>query len=153
MAQPNRSAQSSRPINRRSAVTNGRLFTVDKRLDPQTNQWVRRMRDLIDIYIAHCGGWDAVTAPERAIIRRIATHDVELELLEKAMALSRTGASNNQLDMYYRGSANQRRLLESLGLKRALKDVTPDIDDVADEIAAGRKVIDDEELHDYRGDG
>jgi hypothetical protein len=123
----NGSVPTPRHPKNRSAITNGKLFAKDKRLDPQTNQWVRRCRDLIDIYIAHCGGWDAVSAPERAIIRRVATHDVELELLEKQMALSRTGASNNQLDLYYRGSANQRRLLESLGLKRALKDVTPDL--------------------------
>jgi hypothetical protein len=127
-AKPPRAKGARHPF-QSSTITNGRLFGVDKRLDPQTNQWVRRCRDLIDIYIVHCGGWDAVTAPERAIIRRVATHDVELELMERSMALNRNGASDKQLDLYYRGSANQRRLLEALGLKRALKDVTPDLQD------------------------
>jgi hypothetical protein len=120
-----------RPKSQHSAVSNGtRLFAaVDTRLDPRKNAWVRRLRDLFDIYIAHRGGWDAVSAPERAIIRRIASFDVELELLEKRFALKRTGADAADLDLYFRGASHQRRLLESIGLKRSLKDVTPDLSD------------------------
>jgi hypothetical protein len=120
-----------RPKTQRSAITNGaRLFgAVNKQLDVRSNAWVRRCRDLIEIYIEHCGGWDAVSAPERAIIRRIASFDVELELLEKRFALSRKGADAADLELYFRGASHQRRLLESLGLKRAIKDITPDLRD------------------------
>jgi hypothetical protein len=112
----------------RSAISNGtRPFAVDRRLDVRKNGWVRRYADLLDIYIAHLGGQDVVSAPERAIIRRIASFDVELELLEKRFALNRKGANAADLELYFRGASHQRRLLESIGLKRVLKDVTPDL--------------------------
>ncbi len=117
-----------RPARQRSAVTNGgRLFAVDSRLDIRTNAWVRRFADLCEIYIAHLGGQDVVSAPQRATIRRVAAADVELELLEKRMALKRTGADPADLDLYFRGSNSQSRLLEKIGMKRTLRDVTPDL--------------------------
>ena len=117
-----------RPARQRSAVSNGkRLFAVDKRLDIRTNPWVRRFADLYEIYIAHLGGHDVVTPPQRSIVRRVVTADVELELLEKRMALKRTGADPADLDLYFRGSKSQSRLLEKIGMKRTLRDVTPDL--------------------------
>ncbi len=43
------------------------------------------------------------------------------------MALKRTGADPADLDLYFRGSNSQSRLLEKIGMKRALRDVTPDL--------------------------
>jgi hypothetical protein len=125
MRSPANGTPSVRPVRQRSAVTNGRFFAVDRRLDTRTNGWVRRFADLFEIYIAHLGGHDAVSAPERSIIRRIATLDVELESLEKRFALSSKGASAEDLDLYSRVSNSLDRKLQQIGFKRTLRDITP----------------------------
>lgn len=108
----------------RSRVTNGNavLPGVDGR-----SAWVRRLRDLMALHIADLGGDDAVSEAERSIVRRVATLTVELERMEAEFAED-GGASGNALDLYQRTAGNLRRLLESLGLQRRTKDVTPTID-------------------------
>jgi hypothetical protein len=90
--------------------------------------WARRLRDLIDIHIEDLGGSDAVTAAERSIVRRAATLTVELERMEARFALAGE-ASAEELDLYSRTAGNLRRLLESVGLQRRAKDITPDLRD------------------------
>jgi hypothetical protein len=90
--------------------------------------WARRLRDLIDIHIEDLGGSDAVTAAERSIVRRASTLTVELERMEARFALAGE-ASAEELDLYSRTAGNLRRLLESVGLQRRAKDVTPDLRD------------------------
>lgn len=104
----------------RSRVTNGSavLPGVDGR-----SVWMRRLRDLIDLHLSDLGGEDAVSAAERSIVRRAATLTVELERMESAFATAGE-ASPQALDLYQRTAGNLRRLLESLGLQRRLKDVT-----------------------------
>ena len=105
----------------RSRITNGSelLAGVDGR-----SAWARRMRDLIEAHTGDLGGVDACSQAERSLVRRIACLSVELELLESRFA-GAGQASAADLDLYSRISGNLRRLLESVGLKRRQRDVTP----------------------------
>jgi hypothetical protein len=109
----------------RSRLTNGSalLSGVDGR-----SLWARRLRDLIELHVSDLGGSDAVTAAERSIIRRASTLTVELERMETRFALAGE-ASVEELDLYSRTAGNLRRLLESVGLQRRAKDITPDLHD------------------------
>jgi hypothetical protein len=105
----------------RSRVTNGRslLAGVDGRY-----YWCRRYRDLIALHTQDLGGDDNISEGERAILRRAATLIIELEGLE--MTFARKGASEPwQLELFQRTANTLRRLLESLGLQRRSRDVTP----------------------------
>jgi hypothetical protein len=105
----------------RSRVTNGAelLPGIDGR-----SIWARRFRDLIRLHLNDLGGEADASEAEKALVRRAAALIVELERLETKFALS-DGATSTQLDDYQRATGALRRLLESLGLKRRLKDVTP----------------------------
>ena len=78
--------------------------------------------------ISDLGGSDVITAAERSIVRRAATLTVELERMEGAFA-SAGEATPEALDLYSRTAGNLRRLLESVGLQRRAKDITPDLRD------------------------
>jgi hypothetical protein len=75
--------------------------------------------------MADLGGEDNVSEAERSIVRRIATLTVELERLESVFAVAGE-AKPDQLDLYQRTAGNLRRLLESIGIPRRPRDVTPD---------------------------
>jgi|SRR5580704_2737211 hypothetical protein len=106
----------------RSRVSNGSavLPGVDGR-----STWVRRLRDLMGLHLSDLGGDDAVSEAERSIVRRVATLTVELERMEAGFAVAGE-AQPGQLDLYQRTANSLRRLLESIGLQRRPKDVTPD---------------------------
>jgi hypothetical protein len=106
----------------RSRVTNGGelLPGIDGR-----SIWVRRCRDLIELHLADIGGEENASVAERSIIRRAAVMMVELERIEKRFAASERGPSQADLDLYVRAAGNLRRLLESIGIKRRARDVTP----------------------------
>jgi hypothetical protein len=87
--------------------------------------WVRRLRDVAAAHMADLGGEDNVSEAERSIVRRIATLTVELERLESVFAVAGE-AKPDQLDLYQRTAGNLRRLLESIGIPRRPRDVTPD---------------------------
>jgi hypothetical protein len=125
----------------RSRISNGHLF-VDAVTDGRSG-WSRRIRDLIAFYVAHLGGEDVTTIAERSIIRRAATIEVELEWLERQFALSVEGPSPELLDLYSRTTNTLRRLLETIGLKRVARDVTPLLQDYLAQHPATR-----EEAHD-----
>jgi hypothetical protein len=114
----------SKPTHR-SRLTNGSalLAGVDGR-----SMWARRLRDLIELHVSDLGGSDVITAAERSIVRRAATLTVELERMEGAFA-SAGEATPEALDLYSRTAGNLRRLLESVGLQRRAKDITPDLRD------------------------
>ena len=120
----------------RSKVSNGRHLFADSIADGRTG-WSRRMRDLIAFYVAHMGGEEITTIAERSIVRRVATLEIELEWLERTFAISSEGASPDLLDLYSRTTNTLRRLLESIGLQRRSRDVTPEtIDEIAADIEA-----------------
>lgn len=107
----------------RSRVTNGSVLlqNVDGR-----SGWARRMRDLMALHLSDLGGEAAVSTAEKSIVRRIATLTVELERMEERFATDGE-ADVDALDLYSRTSGNLRRLLEAIGPRRRLKDITPDL--------------------------
>lgn len=112
----------------RSRVTNGSevLPGVDGR-----TLWVRRLRDLIHLYLSDLGGQDNASEAEKAILRRAATLTVELERMEADFA--QAGRSTPEaLELYSRASGNLRRMLETTGIRRRTKDVTPTIEQYLD---------------------
>jgi hypothetical protein len=115
----------------RSRVTNGRgLFP--RKLDGQTidarTVWSRRVRDLIAAYSSDAGGPDELSEGMKAIIRRIALLQAQLERMESKWTIDDGEATPAEIDQYQRVSNTMRRLIESAGLKtRAAKNVTPDL--------------------------
>jgi hypothetical protein len=111
----------------KSRTTNGSqlLPGVDGR-----SAWVRRCKDIINLHLADLGGANNCSAAEHSIIRRASVMTVELEHLEAKFA--NAGVANpSDLDLYFRGCGNLRRLLEGLGLERRARDVTTIIDGAA----------------------
>ena len=123
----------------RSRITNGSALLpgVDGR-----SAWVRRCKDVIAEHVADLGGFDSTSAAERSIIRRASTLTVELERLEAKFATS-GAASDSDLDLYQRTAGNLRRLLEAIGIQRRPRDVTPTLNDIAAEIAADKRLVED----------
>jgi hypothetical protein len=106
----------------RSRVSNG--STILPGVDGRST-WVRRLRDLMGLYLSDLGGDDVVSEAERSIIRRIATLTIELERMEADFAVAGE-ARPDQLDLYQRTANSLRRLLEAIGLQRRARDITPD---------------------------
>jgi len=107
--------------NGKSRITNsnGLLPTIDGR-----STWARRLRDLINQHVNDVGGIDLVSTAELSLIRRAATITIELERLELRFH-SNNGATFPELDAYQRSANTLRRLLQSIGMKRVPRDVTP----------------------------
>ena len=93
---------------------------------------MRRFRDLIGAHLSDLGGESVCSEAELSIIRRAALLTLELEVLE-AKFEAEGEASIKQLECYQRTANSLRRLLESVGLKRRPKDVTPNPLDYARE--------------------
>jgi hypothetical protein len=110
------------PAATRSRISNG--STILPGVDGRST-WMRRLRDLIGLYLSDLGGEDAVSEAERSIVRRIATLTVELERMEAAFAIAGE-AQPDQLDLYQRTANSLRRLFEAIGLQRRPRDITPD---------------------------
>jgi hypothetical protein len=107
----------------RSRLSNGHVLprNVDSR-----SQWARRFRDLLIQHATDLGGPDLMSAAEGAIIRRAVTLITELERMEAKFAL-RGRAEPAELESYQRCANSMRRLLESVGLSRRSRDVTPSL--------------------------
>jgi hypothetical protein len=111
----------------RSSITTGSvlLHEVDGR-----SGWMRRYRDIILAHEPDLGGADILSEGQRAIIRRAALLQRQLELLDQKFAVRDDGsASAEELLVYQRVSGALRRLLETLGLHtgRKARDITPDL--------------------------
>jgi hypothetical protein len=87
--------------------------------------WARRLRDVIELHTSDLGGLENASEAERSIIRRAATLTIELERLEAKFSTLSNGPRDSDLDMYQRCSNTLRRLLETIGIKRVPRDVTP----------------------------
>ncbi|HLH98760.1 MAG TPA: hypothetical protein VKW08_26925 [Xanthobacteraceae bacterium] len=114
-------APATRPLTTRSRVTNGKTLFAEG--GDMRAPWSRRLRDILDLHLADIGGVDHASEAERSILRRAATLTVELERLEARFAEG--PSSNKDLETYQRTSNTLRRLLESVGLKRRPRDITP----------------------------
>jgi hypothetical protein len=79
--------------------------------------YVRRLKEVIVEYTDDKGGYDALSAAERSLIRRVAVMTIELEKLETRFAEDPT-VGERTLDLYNRTAGNLGRLLERLGIKR-----------------------------------
>jgi hypothetical protein len=113
------------PAAQRSRVTNGsRLFAEG---GDMRSPWVRRFRDVQYLHLSDLGGPAAVSEAESSLVRRVATLTVQLEALEARFSAD-TDVDIATLDAYQRGTNTLRRLLETLGIKRRARDVTPDLD-------------------------
>lgn len=133
MAKASKSALGRRAVGppkdpQRSRITNGSALLpgVDGR-----SAWIRRAKDLISLHLADIP--DASTA-ERSLIRRACVMTVELERIEQRFALA-AEASADDLDLYQKTSNSLRRLLESIGLERRAKNVTPSLHEYLREAA------------------
>ena len=106
----------------KSAITNGSeiLHDVDGR-----SHWMCRLRDLITDHANDLGGPDALSTAELALVRRAAMLTLQTELMETRWAENNGEASAKQIETYQRTANTLRRLLESLGLQRRPRDVTP----------------------------
>jgi hypothetical protein len=116
----------------RSRVTNARvsgrvnaksLFAgeVDGR-----SLWARRYRDLVCSYVDDAGGINALSELRLSLIRRIAALTVEAERLEVDLA----SGKHVDVDLLARLSSHIRRIAETIGLDRKVKDVTPSLSDI-----------------------
>jgi hypothetical protein len=109
----------------RSRITNGRelLPGVDGR-----SEWARRFRDLIQLLQSDLGGESECSEAEKLIVRRAACLTTECEHFEALFATLRDSGQQprpDDVDLYQRMSSAARRMLESTGLKRRAKDITP----------------------------
>jgi hypothetical protein len=134
----------------RSAVTNG--TTILPGVDGRSS-WVRRLRDLVALHVNDLGGDSNVSEAERAIIRRACVLITELERMEHDFALAQGAPGLAELEIYQRLSNTMRRLLESTGLKRRARDVTPTLGELLGEIAARRDMAQDSDAGGDAGPG
>jgi hypothetical protein len=114
----------------RSAITNGSSVLVDT--DHRT-AWMRRLKDLLAAHIADAGGEDILSEGQKALIRRCAMLELQLEMLDAKFARNEGCASAKDLDLYGRTSGNLRRVIETLGLHqgRKARDLTPTVEEYA----------------------
>ena len=110
----------------RSSVTNGsRLFAIAG-LDGRT-QTARRFRDLVEVMTLDLGGADLLSEGQRQLIRRAASLSIMAESIEADLARDLAFDFND----YGMVCDRLRRILESLGLERRAREITPDSDVVA----------------------
>ena len=83
------------------------------------------MHDLLYLHLSDLGGEDNCSEAEKTLVRRASCLIVELEHME--MLFANGDATPQRLELYQRLTNTLRRLLESLGLQRRQRDVTPDL--------------------------
>lgn len=107
----------------RSGISNGSMLFPD--VDHRT-AWMRRLKDLIADHVSDLGGDDMISSSEMILVRRAAMLTLQCELQEARWAQNEGEASPKQIETYQRVTGALRRVLESLGLRRRQRDVTPD---------------------------
>lgn len=121
-------AVASRPPTSRSRVTNGRSLFVD---GDGRSPWARRWRDLQSLYADDLGGVSTLSEFQLGLVGTAATLRCELERLEGQLSL---GASID-LDQFGRLAGHFRRIVETLGIERSARDVTPTLEQIAKHMA------------------
>jgi hypothetical protein len=140
--------------NGKARITNGDHFLpgVDGR-----STWVRRARDVHGMLITDKGGAEAVSVAETLIMRRAAVLESELERLELIFAKAGK-AEPSELCLYQTCANAQRRLLETIGLERRSRDITPTLASFVADIEARKAAAEpvdaffDSELSDPPGE-
>ncbi len=109
----------------RSAIANGRkLIMADGR-----SMWAKRF---IEICAGHCddlGGFENLSQAKIAIVKRAATLQVELESQETRLA-NGDAPKGFSLVEFAQVANGLRRLLETVGIKRVPRDVTPTLAEI-----------------------
>jgi hypothetical protein len=112
---PDTPANASRPLHLRSRVTNGKVvFAIG---GDGRGGWTRRWKDLCEAHTNDCGGAPRLTEAKLSLCRRAATLEVQLEQLEAQMSEGK----DVDLASYAMVAGHLRRILESVGLGRAMK--------------------------------
>jgi hypothetical protein len=119
-----RAANDRKPSKQRSRISNGHALLPDLPGLDGRSAWIRRCKDLINDHVADLGGLDNTSVAERSLVRRAAVITTELEMLEAKFAAAGK-ATADDLDLYQRSCGGLRRLLESIGLQRRAKDISP----------------------------
>jgi hypothetical protein len=129
-----RASVERRKSRQRSRVANGSALWagIDGR-----SLWARRAGELLAATISDLGGSSNISEGERALAKRAAVLITELERREAAFAQA-GGADDAALAIYQTTVNTLRRTLESLGLRRRPRDVTPP--SVADYLAHKAKL-------------
>ncbi|MDF0583307.1 hypothetical protein [Bradyrhizobium yuanmingense] len=108
-------------------MTNGSRLHIELR-DKQS-PWARRLRDLLALMVSDLGGCENCSEAEKSLVRRASMLTLQLELIEQKWAQSGGEASDKSLITYQRVANSLRRILESIGLKRRSRDITPSLTD------------------------
>ncbi len=106
------------PRRQRSAVTNGRRLFVE---GDGSSAWSRRYKDLIAAHASDLGGADVLSEAQRSLVRRASAIELELEQMEGRLSQGEPV----DLDAFTRAAGHLRRILETLGLERRPRDITP----------------------------
>jgi septal ring factor EnvC (AmiA/AmiB activator) len=109
----------------RSRLTNGSRFlpTADGR-----GVWERLARDTLRSLTTHCGGSEMLSETRRLAARRVSILEAELVHLEDGFAKIRAAGGepdDSKLALYGQLADRQRRLSETLGWDRTMRDATP----------------------------
>ena len=107
-----------RPRRPFSAVTSGRKLLLKGDVN---SAWSRRYRDVIANLTSDLGGRELIGEAKAALIRDCAALEIVLEKMRGRMS----EGQNVDAEAYARIAAHRRRLLETLGLERVARDVTP----------------------------
>jgi hypothetical protein len=75
------------------------------------------------LHVADAGGRDYMTEAMLSLCRRAATLEIQLEQLECCMSQG----DDVDIEIYGRIASHLRRILETLGVERKSKDVTPNL--------------------------
>ena len=107
-------ALAPRQPSRRSPVTNGTKQFI---AGAENGPWARRRHDLVAAHVADLGGPDQLSEAQLSLCRRVATIELELEVMEGKLSLGQ----DVDLDLYNRLAGNLRRCLETIGMQRVAK--------------------------------
>jgi hypothetical protein len=117
-------AADTQPIDRRSKTVRSKLANGSKLL-PLTDgrsATARRFRDLIEDIMSDLGGHATLSEAQRQLVRRASMLSAESERMEAMWA---RGEAEFDLNQYCTMANNLRRILETIGLQRTVKDVSP----------------------------
>jgi hypothetical protein len=113
----NRAATIPATSRQRSATTNGKRMFVDGN---GRGAWARRWRDLKSLYQSDLSH-QSLSEFQLGLISTAATLRCELERLEGQLSLG----EKVDIDLYSRIAGHYRRIAETLGLERNMRDITP----------------------------
>jgi hypothetical protein len=122
----------SKPKRKSSAVSSGRRMFV---VGDSSSAWSRRYRDIVAAHVADLGGKLELSESQLSLIKRGSTLELELEQMEGKLSMGQ----EIDLDLFQRTANSMRRILESLGLKRVARDVTPSLELYSQQLEAAAK--------------